>query len=108
MVVGTRQGLKRGECMEYKLFMTKRINNVVADDEETAKAVCDAVQRFAAGDWENLPDQDKQANDTDLQNRDGHVLARYGTPAGDIYINLTFNDPSMQSDIAMIMFCDEY
>ena len=94
--------------MDYKLYMTKSVNNAVADNEDVAKAVYDAVRRFGAGDWGLVPDEDKQANDIDLQNRDGHVLARYDTPSGDIYINLTFDDPSINSDVAMIMFCEVY
>ena len=92
----------------YKLFITRRLNDTIADDELTAKAVYEACRRFAAGDWGELCQEDKQQNDIDLRDRDGHVLGRYHTPTGDIYINLTFDEPSIQSDVATVMYCDEY
>ena len=92
----------------YQTFITRRLNDHVAESEEMAKAVYVAGQRFAAGDWGEICQEDKDANDADLQARDGHVLARYKTPNGDIYINLVFDEPSIHSDAATIMYCDEY
>ena len=89
-------------------FITSRLNSVVADDTPTAKAVTKACMRFASGDWGEICAEDKLYNNQDLSSREGHVLGRYHTPRGDIYINLVFDDPSMQSDIATIMFCEEY
>ena len=94
--------------MSFQTFITRQLNEDVANDEAMAKAVYAALERFTAGDWGNLCQEDKDANDADLEARDGHVLARYETPKGDIYINLVFDEPSIQSDAATIMYCNEY
>lgn len=94
--------------MEYQLMITSRLNADIADNEEMAKAVYNAIEKFNALDWGKVPDEDKEANNKDLANRDGHILARYETPNGDIYINLVFDDPSINKDYALIMYCEEY
>lgn len=94
--------------MSFQTFITRQLNEDVANNEDMAKAVYEALERFTAGDWGNLCQEDKDANDADLEARDGHVLARYETPKGDIYINLVFDEPSIQSDAATIMYCNEY
>lgn len=94
--------------MNYQTFITRRLNDDVAENEEMAKAVYAALGRFNAGDWGEVPQEDKEANNADLAARDGHVLARYHTPNGDIYINLVFDEPSINSDAATIMYCEEY
>ena len=48
-----------------------------------------------------------RSNDEDLAARDGHVLGKYDTPAGMIYINLEFQEDEPE-DLACIMFCSEY
>ena len=92
----------------YKIFITRTVNEAVAESEEMAEAVYKAAERFAAGDWGDLGQEDKEYNDADLANRDGHVLGKYATPQGDIYINLIFDEPSINSDAATIMYCWEY
>lgn len=99
--------LTHASGLKYQLFMTARIGEAM-QDEKTQRAIIEAVQRFNAGDWGKVPDEDKAANDQDMKHRDGHALGRYGTPGGDIYINLLFWEPSLESAYAMIMFPDEY
>lgn len=94
--------------MSYQTFITRALNDDVADSEEMAKAVYEAFKKFNKGDWGKVPDEDKEANDEDLRQRDGHVLGRYETPKGDIYINLIFDEPSIKSDCATAMYCSEY
>ena len=94
--------------MKYQLFITRQLNEDVANDESVAKAVYAAIERFNNMDWGDLCQEDKDANNQDLKDRDGHVLARYKTPKGDIYINLVFDEPSIHSDAATIMYCNEY
>ena len=94
--------------MDIQYLITKRLNDRIADSEDMAKAAYAAVARFSKGDWGELCEEDKQANDADLKNRDGHVLAKYGTPEGDIYINPTFDELEPGSNTAMLMFCEEY
>lgn len=91
--------------MERKFYMTAFLNEQVARSEDMAKAVTSAVQRFNSGDWGKVPEADKEANNADLEARCGHVLARYDSPMGDIYINLDFYT---DEETAVIMFASEY
>lgn len=93
---------------EYQLFIFGTLQHDVSRDEDIKKAVFEAVDRFNRGDWGNLDPEDKEANNDDLRRRDGHVLARYTTPGGDIYINLIFDEPSMKADCATVTYCGEY
>ena len=92
----------------YKLLVTRKLNDDIAESEEMAKAITKALERFNAHDWGELDPEDIEANNRDLEERAGHVLAKYPTPKGYIYINLTFNEPSMNSDIAVLMYPSEY
>lgn len=91
--------------MEVRYTFTSYLNYRVAESEEMAKAVTEALKRFVACDWGKVNQEDKEANNRDLVNREGHVLARYDSPEGDIYINLEFSE---DENIACIMFVDEY
>lgn len=73
--------LTHASGLKYQLFMTARIGEAM-QDEKTQRAIIEAVQRFNAGDWGKVPDEDKAANDQDMKHRDGHALGRYGTPGG--------------------------
>lgn len=92
----------------FKWFITAHLNGVIADDTETAKAVTNACLRFSSGDWGEICEEDKEYNNKDLAARAGHVLARYHTPTGDIYINLIFDEPSINSDVATVMYVEDY
>lgn len=90
-----------------KMFITARLNEAVAKHEGMAKAVTEAAQRFIAGDWGHVPEEDKKANDRDLLARCGHVLGRYKSLDGDLYINMEFG-ATEDDDTAVIMYRDEY
>lgn len=70
-----------------RLLFTRAVNDEIADDEEMAKAVTDALRAFVHGDYGLVCEEDAEANRRDLESKCGHVLGRYGTPHGDIYIN---------------------
>lgn len=107
---------KKGEVnkmVQYQLYCTRRINDDVAENEEMAKAVYEAIARFNNNDYGEIPPEDIEANNKDLANQDGHILAKYPTPNGYIYINLQFNelindDPEEYANAAMIMYPEEY
>ena len=92
---------------DIQFVITRTLFTAGERDRETEKAFLKAIERFRNGDWGELCQEDKDANDSDLANRDGHVLGRYKTPSGDIYINLEFHDESKE-DLACLMFCNEY
>lgn len=90
-----------------KMYITSRLNEGVAQHEGMAKAVTKAAERFLAHDWGTVPDADKLQNDRDLAARCGHVLGRYKSLNGDLYINLEFGE-TPADDVAVIMYRDEY
>lgn len=91
----------------YKIFLTRRVNDDIADSESMAKAVTAAFRRFNNFDYGKVSPEDENANNSDLTARCGHVLGRYDTPNGDIYINLVFDYPDI-GDYALAMYPDEY
>ena len=50
-----------------QLVMTRRVNDLVADDEEFSKFVVKSLNRHAKGDWGDVDDEDKQTNDYSLK-----------------------------------------
>lgn len=87
--------------------ITRALHQAGQENPEVEKAYIDAVKQFEQGQWGLLEPEDIQANDNDLATRNGHVLGKYGTPAGYIYINLEFHEDEPQ-DYACLMFCSEY
>lgn len=87
--------------------ITRGLHQAGQENPEVEKAYIDAVRQFERGEWGLLCQDDITANDNDLAARDGHVLGKYATPAGNIYINLEFHDDEPQ-DYACLMFCHEY
>ncbi len=56
--------------MKFKagqLVMTRGVNDLVADDEEFAKHVTLSIRRHLAGDWGDVGDEDRAANESALQ-----------------------------------------
>lgn len=92
---------------EIHFVITRLLFEAGQKDNETEKAYLKAIERFKNGEWGELCQDDIEANNKDLEDRDGHVLGKYKTPAGDIYINLEFHDDEPQ-DYACLMFCNEY
>ena len=87
--------------------ITRALHQAGQENPEVEKAYIEAVRQFERGEWGLLCQDDINANDKDLAERTGHVLGKYGTPAGNIYINLEFHEEEPQ-DVACLMFCNEY
>lgn len=96
------------EQIKINWLITTRLNNDIADNEDMAKAVYNAMRSFSAGDFGKIPAEDIEANKRDIVAHSGHVLARYDTPNGDIYIDTRFNEGKNGEDVTMIMYCNEY
>ena len=76
----------------------------MAESEETAKEVYEALNRYLSGDWGDLPQEDKDMNDTAVKHPGStRILARYNLLCGDIYI-ITEWDRSYTT----LLFCNEY
>ena len=91
--------------MQREFYISSILNEAVAKSEAMAQAVTAAAQRFNNRDWGKVPDEDKALNNADLEARSGHVLGRYDSPEGDLYINMEFHP---DREIAVIMFRSEY
>jgi len=50
-----------------QLVMTRGVNDLVADSEEFAKHVHLSLRRHLAGDWGDVGDEDRVANDSALK-----------------------------------------
>lgn len=90
-----------------KFGITATVNEAVAKSEKMSKAVYEAVARFVNFDFGKVPEEDSKRNAEDWLNRDGHILGRYSTPEGDIYINLEFAEIP-EEDTAVILYVWEW
>lgn len=46
-----------------KVYMTRGINDTIADNEKFSKEVIQALQKYKAHNWGDLCEEDKQLND---------------------------------------------
>lgn len=89
--------------MELNWYMTRGIHAALENNTRFAADIEKAIRKFQGNDWGELCDDDKAANDTELNELDGRVLARYKTCIDDIYIIL---DGDFKT--TTVLFCDEY
>ena len=85
------------------LVATMGINNRIAESKSFAEHVIEAMSKFTNKDWGNLCDEDKEANDQAIINKD-RVLASYGEGDNKIWI---IKDAGKGSPVT-ILFPDEY
>lgn len=67
------------------------------------KEVLEAVKRFQNGDWGDLSQEDKEANEEALKSKDDDLFAMYQTSGGKIYI---ITDDGRKR--TTVLFADEY
>ena len=96
------------EMVDHVLYLTAQIDNDISERHDVAEAVKKALQRFNNCDYGKIGEEDTASNNRDLENETGHVLGRYGTPNGDIYINLIFDETGRGRHAATIMYCSDY
>jgi hypothetical protein len=86
-----------------QLVMTRGVNDLIANNEEFAKHVILSLKRHVAGDWGNVCDEDRVANEFALQHGERlfSVYEREGLPK--IWI-ITECDRS----VTTVLFPDEY
>lgn len=85
-----------------KLFVTRSINNLIAEDKEFSRRVFISIKRHLSGDWGDLSDEDKAANELALQ-QDGRLFSVYKDGMPTIWI-ITEWDRS----VTTVLFPDEY
>ena len=86
-----------------KWYQTRGVAASIEENEAFRNDVFRAVERYLSGDWGEVPEEDKQANNSDIAAQCGRVVARYKTCIDDIYI-ITDGD----FETTTILFCDEY
>lgn len=58
-------------------YQTASIAEAIKSDKNTLAYILACLERFYAGDYGLIPEEDIEANNSDLANGCGHVLARY-------------------------------
>lgn len=89
-----------------KLYMTRGINDEIADNENFAKEICDIIKRFKAQDWGELCQEDKQMNEDALKNGNGRILAAYNTSVRKVYV--ITDGLKTDYEATTILFAEEY
>ena len=90
---------------EYRYYVTAGINAAIERDAHFAKEVFLATSRYAAHDWGDLCESDKELNEQALQ-RGGRILAAYPTSLGRMYI--ITDDTTAEKLVTTVLFADEY
>ena len=82
------------DLRKIKTFQTRTIAEACRD-EETKIYIINCLQRFFTGDYGEIGEEDTEANNNDLVNGCGHILARYKGKyrlENDFYIEAHFDD----------------
>ena len=91
-------------------LMTRTINDTIAENEQFAKEVTEAIQRHFNNDFGDLVQEDIEANmrgiETELEG--DRVLSKYSTCEGNIYIITELYQAEGFDIVTNILFCDEY
>lgn len=100
------------DLRKIELFQTKGIAADSAEEPQTLVYLCECLKRFFKGDYGTICKEDTEANNKDLEAGEGHILARYRKAQklrNDIYIEAHFDaqQPSLDANYIMIMYCDE-
>jgi hypothetical protein len=85
-----------------QLVWTRRINDEIADNEQFAKDVINALTRYKKCDWGDTCEDDKPLNDKAVENNDDRILASYNTCIGEIWIITEWN-----RGVTTVLFPDE-
>lgn len=83
--------------------MTSSVSHLNDTDRKFSEELLKAVIKFQNADWGDTCKEDCEMNDQALQNGDDHIVAKYKTTNGDIFI-ITEHDRSATT----ILFAHEY
>lgn len=62
-----------------KIYLTRGVNNLVAEDSKFAGFVLKSLRRHISGDWGEMAEEDKQANDEAFANGRLRIFSAYQT-----------------------------
>ncbi|MDY6375561.1 MAG: hypothetical protein SPL69_05535 [Succinivibrionaceae bacterium] len=89
-----------------KLFMTRTVMDCASTNSQFARDVFAGLKKWVCGDWGELGDEDKEANSADIKSGWGHVLGKYDTCEGSIYINQELAGDRSQA--VVVLFPEEW
>lgn len=102
------------DLKKIKVFQTRTIAEACKRSPETHLYIIECLQRFYKGDYGEICAEDTAANNMELDEGFGHVLARYKARhslESDIYIETHFSADMDISELdynnTMIMYCSE-
>lgn len=102
------------DITKIPVLQTRHLAEDANEDPETLKYIVDCLLSCYTGDYGTVPPEDVEANNADLEEGYGHILARYKAKyklTEDIYINIHF-DRDHLDDVdytnTMIMYCGDY
>ena len=100
------------DIKQLPILQTRGIAEAVNKEPKTHAYIVECLNRFYSGDYGEIGQEDTDANNLDLQEGEGHILARYKERLaleGDIYIEAHFSEsmPGIDGNNIMIMHCIE-
>lgn len=91
-----------------KVVATIGVNNTIKENEQFAREIISAMQRYVNKDWGDLDEEDKQTNEDALQYPDDlYLLGAYKTCKGKIYIITNRISETAGDNATTICFPDE-
>lgn len=91
-----------------KIVATIGVNNTIKENEQFAREIISALQRYVNKDWGDLDEEDKQTNEDALQYPDDlYLLGAYKTCKGKIYIITNRISETAGDNATTICFPDE-
>lgn len=91
-----------------KVVATIGVNNTIKENEQFAREIISALQRYVNKDWGDLDEEDKQTNEDALQYPDDlYLLGAYKTCKGEIYIITNRISETAGDNATTICFPDE-
>ena len=95
-----------GGGITMKIYLTKGINDKIADDIKFAKEIVDFLKSYCKHDFGDLDEYDKKMNE-DAIKYGGRILAAYHTKGGEKIYIITENTLAKEW-VTTVMFASEY
>ena len=91
-----------------RLYMTKAVNELVADDEQFAKDINNALEKYVNCDWGTLEyPEDIKLNEKTIETEIGNIQGVYETSHGTVWIMTDMNKHENYY-VTTILFPSEY
>ena len=92
--------MKLEDLRKIPTLQTSTIAEAIKADPRTGFYILSCLERFYSGDYGEICEEDTAANNRDLEDGTGHILARYKQAeslTGDIYIEASFYEPMFRN-----------